>query len=257
MRSYAAGSGCLMSFLRLSLDDPHAGVPCGVCSVCTGVLPAGLAFSPSASDVDTARVFARGIDVVIEPRKLWPSGSAAATAAVVRTGRIGAVLGEGRALAFADDPGWADLVVRLTREGAPDGELPSEVAAGVVELLARWARQWPARPTAVAAIPSRTHPLLVASLARHIAEIGHLELLRPFEIDGPRPVSEVASAQRVAAIASSLRLKPDGAALPVAPGPILLVDDVYASGWTMTVAAAMLGEAGATAVYPLVLHRRP
>ena len=36
MRSYAAGSGCLMSFLRLSLDDPHAGVPCGVCSVCTG-----------------------------------------------------------------------------------------------------------------------------------------------------------------------------------------------------------------------------
>src|ERR1019366_9534508 len=67
MRSYAAGSGCLMSFLRLSLDDPHAGVPCGVCSVCTGVLPAGLAFSSSASDVDTARVFARGIDVVIEP----------------------------------------------------------------------------------------------------------------------------------------------------------------------------------------------
>jgi ATP-dependent DNA helicase RecQ len=41
------------------------------------------------------------------------------------------------------------------------------------------------------------------------------------------------------------------------PGPILLVDDVYASGWTMTVAAAMLGEAGAMAVYPLVLHRRP
>jgi ATP-dependent DNA helicase RecQ len=255
MRSYAAGSGCLMSFLRLSLDDPHAGVPCGVCSVCTGVLPAGLAFSSSASDVDTARVFARGIDVVIEPRKLWPSGSAAATASVVRTGRIGAVLGEGRALAFADDPGWADLVVRLTREGAPDGELPSEVAAGVVDLLARWARQWPARPTAVAAIPSRRHPLLVASLARHIAEVGHLELLAPFEIDGPRPVAEVASAQRVAAITSSLRLKPDGAA--VAPGPILLVDDVYASGWTMTVAAAMLGEAGATAVYPLVLHRRP
>jgi ATP-dependent DNA helicase RecQ len=27
MRSYAAGAGCLMSFLRLSLDDPHAGEP--------------------------------------------------------------------------------------------------------------------------------------------------------------------------------------------------------------------------------------
>ena len=40
-------------------------------------------------------------------------------------------------------------------------------------------------------------------------------------------------------------------------GPILLVDDVYSSGWTMTVAASLLGELGATTVYPLVLHRRP
>src|SRR5450631_4383593 len=136
MRSYAAGSGCLMSFLRLSLDDPHAGEPCGSCSVCTGRLPAGLSPTPTTADVDAARAFARGVDGVIEPRKLWPSG-------VARKGRIGAVLDEGRALAFADDPGWADIVVRLTRDGAPDSELPPELAAGVVELLARWARQWP------------------------------------------------------------------------------------------------------------------
>ncbi len=212
--------------------------------------------TPTTADVDAARVFARGVDVVIEPRKLWPTASASLVvpSGAGRKGRIGAVIGEGRALAFADDPGWADLVVRLTRDGAPDAELPSEVAAGVVELLARWARQWPARPTAVVAIPSRTHSLLVTSLARHIAEVGHLELLAPFEIDGPRPVAEVASAQRVAAVTSGLRISPDAA---VPAGPILLVDDVYASGWTMTVAAAMLGEAGATAVYPLVLHRRP
>ncbi len=74
MRSYAAGSGCLMSFLRLSLDDPHAGEPCGSCSVCTGALPAGLSPTPTTADVDAARVFARGVDVVIEPRKLWPGG---------------------------------------------------------------------------------------------------------------------------------------------------------------------------------------
>ena len=256
MRSYAAGAGCLMSFLRQSLDDPHAGEPCGRCSVCTGRLPAGLSRTPTKADVDTARVFARGVDVVIEPRKLWPTASAnlVVPSGSGRTGRIGTVLDDGRALAFADDPGWADLVIRLTRDGAPDGELPSEVAAGVIELLARWAHKWPARPTAVAAIPSRTHSLLVTSLARHIAEVGHLELLAPFEIDGPRPVAQVASAQRVAAVMSGLRLSA-GVAIP--PGPIVLVDDVYTSGWTMTVAAAMLGEAGATAVYPLVLHRRP
>ena len=241
MRSYAAGAGCLMSFLRLSLDDPHAGEPCGVCSVCTGTLPAGLAPTPTTSDVDAARVFARGVDVVIEPRKLWPSGSP-------RKGRIGTFLGDGRALAFADDPGWSDLVVRLTHDGAPDAEIPAEVAAGVVDLLSRWARQWPERPTAVAAIPSRAHPQLVGSLARHIADVGHLALIEPFELDGPRPISGVASAQRVAAVSSSLRSAAD-AEVPA--------DDVYTSGWTMTVAAALLAEAGATAVYPLVLHRRP
>jgi ATP-dependent DNA helicase RecQ len=249
MRSYAAGAGCLMSFLRLALDDPHAGEPCGVCSVCTGALPAGLTAKPTEADVERARVFARGVDVVIEPRKLWPGSSGSSA----RKGRIGNLLGEGRALAFADDPGWADLVVRLTREGAPDGEVPAEVAAGVVALLARWAKQWPARPIAVAAIPSRTRPLLITSLARHLAEVGQLELIEPFEISGPRPVSGVTSGQRVAAISAGLTVRTS----EVPAGPILLVDDVYVSGWTMTVAAALLGDRGATTVYPLVLHRRP
>jgi ATP-dependent DNA helicase RecQ len=256
MRSYAAGSGCLMSFLRLSLDDPHAGVPCGVCSVCTGVLPAGLVFSPSESDVDTARIFARGIDVVIEPRKLWPAGSIDRTGAA-RKGRIGNVLVDGRALAFADDPGWSDLVVPLTRESAADRELPPDVAAGVVELLARWAREWPTRPTTVVAIPSRTHPLLISSLAGHIAEIGRLNMVDALELRGPRPVSGVASGQRVAAVTASLVPAVGLAEGSLPAGPILLVDDVYSSGWTMTVAASLLDELGATAVYPLVLHRRP
>jgi ATP-dependent DNA helicase RecQ len=40
-------------------------------------------------------------------------------------------------------------------------------------------------------------------------------------------------------------------------GPLLLVDARYRSGWSMTVAAALLREAGATSVLPLVLHRSP
>ncbi|HEY0869918.1 MAG TPA: hypothetical protein VGD55_05950, partial [Acidothermaceae bacterium] len=76
------------------------------------------------------------------------------------------------------------------------------------------------------------------------------------ELHGPRPVSGVASGQRVAAVITSLA--PAGLAdEPLPAGPILLVDDVYSSGWTMTVAASLLGELGASTVYPLVLHRRP
>jgi ATP-dependent DNA helicase RecQ len=40
-------------------------------------------------------------------------------------------------------------------------------------------------------------------------------------------------------------------------GPILLVDDTYRSGWTMTVAAALLRDAGAREVMPLVVQRLP
>jgi ATP-dependent DNA helicase RecQ len=38
---------------------------------------------------------------------------------------------------------------------------------------------------------------------------------------------------------------------------VLLVDDTYRSGWTMTVAAALLRDAGASAVLPLVVHQLP
>jgi ATP-dependent DNA helicase RecQ len=40
-------------------------------------------------------------------------------------------------------------------------------------------------------------------------------------------------------------------------GPVLLVDDTYRTGWTMTVAAALLREAGAREVMPLVVQQLP
>ena len=130
-------------------------------------------------------------------------------------------VGEGRALAFADDPGWADRVVRLTDDRAPDGELPDDVAAGVVELLARWARQWPARPTTVVAIPSRTHPLLISSLARHIAQVGRLDLVDGLELRGPRPVvrGRVGAARRGRDRESGARARPCSRLLVGWPDP--------------------------------------
>ena len=36
-------------------------------------------------------------------------------------------------------------------------------------------------------------------------------------------------------------------------GPVLLVDDIIDSGWTMTVIAALLRQAGSDEVYPVAL----
>jgi len=43
------------------------------------------------------------------------------------------------------------------------------------------------------------------------------------------------------------------AALSTVDGPVLLVDDLVDTGWTATLAARELRQAGASAVYPLAL----
>jgi ATP-dependent DNA helicase RecQ len=241
MRTYAAGTRCLMEVLTEALDDPAAG-RCGRCSVCTGELPAPGA-QPGIASVDAATVHLRGRHHVLEPRKLWPTGTA-------RKGRI-AGLAEGRAVAFADDPAWLEVIAELA--GA-DAEPSGDLRDGLINVLRAWAKDWPARPVAVVPLPSRGHPRRVAGMAAHVAEVGKLPLLDVLQLAGPRPPEDVASAGRVAALWDGLSLV-EGADLPY--GPVLLVDDVLRTGWTATVAGTLLHDAGAAAVLPLIGHRRP
>lgn len=243
MRRYASGQGCLMEFLQLALDDPNP-APCGSCSVCTGVLPAsGRAIDPER--VKAAEIFLRGEDVIIEPRKRWPAG--------LSSGQRGFIAGceEGRALCFADSAGWAAAARAVA---GPDAELDDDVVAGVIAVLSRWKDSWSERPVAVVPMPSRHHPRMVRHLSERIAAVGRLELIDALEVSGPRPPEDVSSGPRVEALLESLRLR-DGVTLPT--GAVFLVDDSYRTGWTMTVAASLLREAGATAVLSLVVHQRP
>ena len=107
---------------------------------------------------------------------------------------------------------------------------------------------------AVVAMPSRSHPLLVDSLARGIAEVGRLPYLGALDpvAGGPSGQSGGNSVFRLAGLWD--RLNADQ--LDVPSGPVLLVDDLVDSRWTMTVAARVLRQAGATAVLPLALAMR-
>ena len=241
MRTYAQGARCLMDVLTEALDDPHAGA-CGRCSVCTGELPAPGAQPPAAA-VGAATLHLRGRHHVLEPRKMWPSGAG-------RKGRLAGVE-PGRALAFADDPAWVEVIRELA---SPDAEPSDELRAGLVDVLKAWAKDWD-RPVAVVPVPSRTHPRRVAGMAAHVAEVGRLPVLNVLRVAGPPPAQDVASAARVSGLLAALSVVPDAAALP--DGPLLLVDDVSRTGWTLTVVAALLRDAGAGPVLPLVGHRRP
>jgi ATP-dependent DNA helicase RecQ len=240
MRRYAHGDGCLMEFLQRALDDPDPR-PCGRCSVCDGRLPAPGA-RPSSELVEAARRFFRGRDVVIEPRKLWVSGLAG------RKGKIAGVA-PGRALAFADDPAWGDVLRVLWQRDAP---APPEVLEGLVQVLVRWSASWQ-RPVAVVAMPSRRFPLLVGSLAEQVARVGRLPLVDALGVSGPPPTAEAASAVRARDLLARTSVR-DGVSFD---GPVLLLDDTVRTRWTVTVASALLAEVGASQVMPLAVHLLP
>ena len=126
----------------------------------------------------------------------------------------------------------------------------------VVKVLAEW--DWERRPAGVVAVPSRTRPVLVDSLARRIASVGRLAYLGALARVGGAPPGAYAdsnSAQRLRAVYDAFAVPGDLADRlgELAGAPILLVDDLIDSGWTMTVAARRLRIAGAGAVLPLAL----
>ncbi len=67
-------------------------------------------------------------------------------------------------------------------------------------------------------------------------------------------ISRTNSAQRVRGLRERLAAPPDLArAVAESDGPVLLVDDLSDSGWTLAVASRLLRRAGAEGVFPLVL----
>lgn len=124
----------------------------------------------------------------------------------------------------------------------------------MVPVLAEW--DWEQRPVAVVAMPSRRRPRLIGSLASGIAEIGRLTDLGTLDYAHGGPTGEAGgnSAFRLAGVWERIVVGEElRARLSGIPGPVLLVDDVADSRWTLTVAARSLRLAGAPAVLPLTL----
>ncbi|WP_412539865.1 DEAD/DEAH box helicase [Longispora sp. K20-0274] len=246
MRDYTAlpvavssipSGGCRMEFLRRQLDDPGAR-PCGRCDGCAG---AWYPLDIAPASRDRARAFLGKPGVELEPRKLWPTGAAA-------KGKIpaGELATSGRAVGRLSDLGWGPRLRELTRA---DGPVPDDVFAAVIDVLKSW--DCAERPTSVVAVPSRTRPRLVSTLARRLATVGRLTDLGDLTRIGggpPGAYADANSAHRLGAVWGAFEVPPT-----TFDGPVLLVDDYVDSGWTLTVAARALRQAGAPAVLPLTL----
>ena len=164
---------------------------------------------------------------------------------------------EGRALARLTDLGWGNTLRTLFDAGTPDAPASPALIAACTRVLGDWG--WDARPVAVVSVPSRRHPLLVDSVARGLASAGRLPYLGALTLVDGGPTGEPGgnSAYRLAGVLNAFAVGPSVAAsVRDAAGPILLVDDLADSRWTLTVAARALRRAGAGSVLPFVLALR-
>lgn len=241
VQAYLADIGCKMTFLRRALDDLDP-TPCGKCASCIGNPVINQTIEPVL--VHRAGTFLKHAEIPIEPK------AQVASNAFVQYGFRGNLpqnlrAQEGRVLSRWGDAGWG----RMVADNKHAGRFSDQLVEAMAEMIQdRWlpnpAPQW------VCCVPSRNHPDLVPDFARRLAA----RLGLPFR-DTIRKVKDNLPQKGQQNRFHQCR-NLDGAfeVTPLYNGqPVLLVDDIVDSGWTLTVIAALLQQAGSGLVYPVAL----
>jgi len=252
MQAYVDTTGCRMEFLGRLLNDPAAG-ECGHCANDGGARwPRSVSGELVQEAVAYLRRDVRGID----PRRQWPDAT-----------RIPKPNEIGRALCMLGDPGWGRDVARGRSEGGVgggrgrdgdvargrdarfDARFEDHLAGAAMEVIrGRW-RPNP-MPEWVTCVPSATRPGLVEAFAERLASMLALPYVSCLTSSAGPPQAEMAnSAQQSANARHRLGVR----ASAILPGPVLLVDDIVDSRWTLTVAGSLLREHGSGPVLPFAL----
>jgi ATP-dependent DNA helicase RecQ len=155
----------------------------------------------------------------------------------------------GRVLSIYGDGGWGQLV----KHGKfTDGRFSDELVEAAAALVRdRWGPE-PA-PGWVTCVPSAEHPELVPGFAERLADTLDLPFVAVVQrVRSRRPQKEMENShQQFRNVDGAFAV--EGAL--VRPEPVLLIDDIVDSRWTLTVIAAELRRAGSGPVHPLALAR--
>ncbi len=241
VQKYIDTPDCLMKSLAVALDDDNPQL-CGRCARCLGQPVVEENFS-QALMLEATR-YLRHSEVSLECKKQVAKG---AFTVYPFQGSLKASLRAetGRVLARWGDAGWGRWVAEDKRAGYFRDELVNAMAEMIEQ---RWCPE--PRPTWVTCVPSRNHPALVPNFARRLAARLRLPFVpavvkhrdnQPQKFQQNR-YHQCRNLDGAFAIKASI---PDG--------PVLLVDDMVDSAWTLTVVAALLRQAGSGPVWPTAL----
>lgn len=241
MQAYVHHDGCLMEYLCDALDDPQVG-PCGRCANCAG---RGFSADVPPEYVKTAVEFLKRDELVLLPRIQLPSGILQEMRREIPKSRRNQ---PGRVLCDYGDSGWGVLV----RRGKYVDQFFSDelVEASKNLILERWNPQ--PFPKWITAIPSLRRPGLVPDFAERLAKklgIPFHPVLKRLH-NAPEQKSMENSSMQARNVQGTLGINGN-----VPTGPVLLVDDIVDSRWTLTIAGFLLQEKGSGIVYPFTLAR--
>jgi ATP-dependent DNA helicase RecQ len=230
MAQYVTSTDCLMQQLRGLLDDSSE--PCGRCANCIGPL---LPESAGDQNIARAEAFLKSEKIAIPPKKRSPSGLPGLSLPSAE---------EGRVLSRYNEPGFGVLV----RSGKYETKrFDDALLEGAVRLMHLW-RPTP-YPTWIVAVADAKDGGLVEDFARRLAE--RLDL--PFD-QTIRRANRVAEQKEMEnSYMQAANAMKAFEAIRSHTGPVLLIDDIVDSGWTLTIVADLLRKNGAVEVFPLAL----
>ncbi len=241
VQDYIDTDVCLMAYLRNALDDPETD-KCGRCAVCLCEPVVDIDIERSLV-IDATR-FLRQAEMPFKPKKQVATG---AFPIYDFRGNLRPELqaSEGRILSRWGDAGWGQLVAADKHAG--------HFQDALVEAMAEMIKQrWQLYPTPewVTFVPSFSHPTLVPDFAQRLAtqlQLPFVDAIQKIKNNEPQKnqqnrFHQCQNLDGVFEISGNT------------PGtPVLLVDDIIDSGWTMTVLAALLRQAGSGPVFPVAL----
>ncbi len=240
MKAYIHYDGCLMRFIADALDDPTTVQPCGRCKNC---LNNQSKFQPDAQAIERAAQFLRqGKPITLEARKRWPSGLPGFKKTIIQH-----INGDGLALCSFYDAGWAEQIKNGRFES---GHYADELVTASADLLRQHFTTLETPPQWITAVPSLARPALVSDFVARLATALGL----PFQPiiqqvkQHPPQTTMRNSFQQASNVLDAFAVSSRPPAQPV-----LLVDDIADSKWTLTVVGHRLREAGSGVVYPFVL----
>jgi ATP-dependent DNA helicase RecQ len=240
VKAYIKHKQCKMMYLRKSLDDDTL-TPCGKCESCIGhpIINPQL----KASIVHNAKQFLLKTELTIQPK------IQVATNAFLEYDLRGNLpvkfrAEEGRVLSRWGDAGWGKLVV----DGKRANQFSDSLIGAVVDLIDRW-KPLP-KPAWICCVPSMMHPDLVPDFAKKLAnalELPFMNVITKVKMNQPQKLQQnrfhqCQNLDGVFAIETS-----------IPNTPVLLVDDIVDSGWTLAILTALLRKAGSGPVFPIAL----